>query len=110
MLIFIFFIKVECLSVADDFVVVHNPEGMNFAEAKAFCSSYGSYLSYPRSDNDRLKIREIMNDGQRDGWIGVDDIDEEDVWRNVKGEIVEKTFWSGGQPGTFKTFSIRTGI
>jgi len=101
MLFYLIFINVECLSIFDDYVVAHNPEGMNFFEAKEFCSSYGSYLSYPRNDDDRLKIREIMNDGRWDGWIGVNDIDEENVWRNVKGENVDYLPWSAGQPGNF---------
>jgi len=106
MLIYLVFLRAECFSVVDDFVVAHNPEGMNFSEAKEFCSSYGSYLSYPRNDDDRLKIREIMNDGVWDGWIGVDDINEENVWRNVKGENVDYRPWSAGQPGTFEKFKF----
>ncbi|CBY16370.1 unnamed protein product [Oikopleura dioica] len=39
-----------------------------------------------------------MNDGVWDGWIGVDDINEENVWRNVKGENVDYRPWSAGQP------------
>ena len=51
-----------------------------------------------------------MNDGGWDGWIGVDDIDEENVWRNVKGKNVDYLPWSAGQPGTFKnsnSFALR---
>ncbi|CAG5079198.1 Oidioi.mRNA.OKI2018_I69.PAR.g9194.t1.cds [Oikopleura dioica] len=75
---------------------------MTFTQARTKCNQYGSYLSYPRNDDDGIKLRGLLNEGRHASWIGADDIEKEGTWRNVKGEDLTYLPWSAGQPDNMR--------
>ena len=74
---------------------------MNYADAKAKCESDGTILAYPRSKTESDFIGGLITDEQW-MWIGIDDIENEDLFVGADGREISWTDWANGEPdGTY---------
>ena len=65
---------------------------MNYFDGKNQCESDGSYLAFPRSEAENNWLRDLF-DNTMNIWIGLDDLDEEGVWKTNDGLPFEYSNW-----------------
>ena len=94
--------------MTDDYMVAENPlrrlyyklynEPMDYNSAKTQCESDGTQLAIPRSDAENDFLVQIAKDmdslhGNKNLWIGINDIEEEGNFVAIDGSNLEFTSW-----------------
>ena len=92
-------------SWGNSFYKIYN-EGLNYGDANAQCESDGSFLAIPRSEAEEeflfglFPTGSLLNPHTDDlsMWIGINDIEEEDLFVAVDGLDIVWTNWGPGEP------------
>ena len=77
-------------------------EKVDWQTAKKVCEAKGGYLVIPNDAEEN----EMINSGVKHTswewtWLGISDIENEGVWKDVKGNIIQYTNWSYPQPDNY---------
>ena len=75
---------------------------VDWQTAKKICELKGGYLAIPNdADENAMIISGLKNTSNELVWIGITDIENEDVWKDAKGNIIQYTNWSYPQPDNY---------
>ena len=75
---------------------------VDWQTAKKICELKGGYLAIPNDTNENaMIISGLKNTSNELVWIGITDIENEGVWKDVKGNIIQYTNWSYPQPDNY---------
>jgi len=70
---------------------------LTYAAAAAICRNDGGLLATPLDADSNRILATLMHSG----WIGIDDQDEEGVWRSLEGHLAEYLPWAKNQPDNY---------
>ncbi|CAG5896532.1 unnamed protein product [Menidia menidia] len=70
---------------------------LNFKEANMFCANISSHMLIINDNEEQTFIRNAVA-GKGYFWLGLTDLEEENVWKWVDGSIPVFTKWKPGQP------------
>ena len=77
-------------------------DNVDWQTAKKICEEKGGYLTIPNSAEENAFILSgIKKTSQKETWIGVTDIVQEGVWKDVKGNDITYTNWASSQPDNY---------
>ena len=77
-------------------------DSVDWQTAKKICEAKGGYLAIPNdTDENAFILSGINNTTKEETWIGVTDIAEEGVWRDVKGSVIKYSNWDNNQPDNY---------
>ena len=75
---------------------------VDWQTAKKICEAKGGYLAVPNNADENSMITSNMNHTSNEwAWIGITDIAEENVWKDVKGNSLRYANWSSSQPDNY---------
>ncbi|KAM9719133.1 collectin-12 isoform 1-T2 [Menidia menidia] len=70
---------------------------LNFKEANMFCANISSHMLIINDNEEQTFVRNAVA-GKGYFWLGLTDLEEENVWKWVDGSIPVFTKWKPGQP------------
>ena len=73
---------------------------MTYNAAKTKCESDGAFLAIPRSEAENHYIADLIPSANI--WIGINDIDQEDVFVAVDGSGITFAKWDSDEPNNYK--------
>ena len=75
---------------------------VDWQTAKKICEAKGGYLAIPNNaDENAMIIAGLKNTSNAWAWIGITDIAQEGIWKDVKGNVIQYTNWSSPQPDNY---------
>ena len=87
----------------DDHEYYFFADTVNWQTAKKICEAKGGYLAIPNNaEENAFIISGIKKASKEQTWIGITDIAQEGVWRDVKGNSLTYTNWASGQPDNYQ--------
>ena len=87
----------------DDHEYYFFADTVNWQTAKKICEAKGGYLAIPNNaEENAFIISGIKKASKEQTWIGITDIAQEGVWKDVKGNSLTYTNWASGQPDNYQ--------
>ena len=75
---------------------------VDWQTAKKICEEKGGYLAIPNDINENdMILSGLKCTSNTLAWIGISDIENEGVWKDVKGNVIQYTNWSYPQPDNY---------
>ena len=74
-------------------------DAVDWQTAKKICEAKGGHLTViDNADENNFVLSGIKKTSKENAWIGVTDIAQENVWKDVKGNPVQYSNWAENQP------------
>ena len=74
-------------------------DSVDWQTARKICEAKGGYLAIPNNaEENAFIISGMKKTSKEESWIGITDIAQEGVWKDVKGNSLTYTNWASGQP------------
>ena len=75
---------------------------VDWQTAKKICTAKGGYLAIPNNaDENAFILSGVKQISKEEAWIGITDIAQEGVWKDVKGNSLTYTNWVSGEPNNY---------
>ena len=77
-------------------------DSVDWQTAKKICEAKGGYLVIPNNaDENAFILSGIQKTSKEEAWIGITDIAQEGVWKDVKGNIISYSNWDTDEPSNY---------
>ena len=77
-------------------------DAVDWQTAKKICEGKGGYLAIPNgADENAFILSGVQKTSKEEAWLGITDIAQEGVWKNVKGSSISYSNWETDEPSGY---------